>query len=42
MTENINIQVNDGQPFAQDDHDNKMYTVTKKNLQVSEIIATNY
>ncbi len=23
MTENINIQVNDGQQFAKDDHDNK-------------------
>ncbi len=42
MTENINIQVNDGQQFAQDDHDNKTVYDYKNNLQVSEIIATNY
>jgi hypothetical protein len=43
MTENINIQANDGQQFAKDDHDNKtVYGYKKKKLQVSEIIATNY
>jgi hypothetical protein len=31
MTENINIQVNDGQQFAQDDHDNKTVYGYKKN-----------
>jgi hypothetical protein len=31
MTENINIQVNDGQQFAKDDHDNKTVYGYKKN-----------
>ncbi len=31
MTENINIQVNDGQEFAKDDHDNKTVYGYEKN-----------
>ncbi len=31
MTENINFQINDGQQFAQDDHDMKLYMVYFKN-----------
>ena len=31
MTENINIQVNDGQQFAQDDHENKTVYGYEKN-----------
>ncbi len=31
MTENINIQVNDGQQFAKDDHDNKTVYGYEKN-----------
>ena len=34
MAENINIQVNDGQQFAQDDHDNKtVYGYEKKKFK---------
>ncbi len=43
MTENINIQINDGQQFAKNDHDNKtVYCYGKTGSKVSEIIATNY
>ncbi len=32
MTENINIQSNDGQQFAQDDYDNKTVHGCEKNI----------
>ena len=43
MTENINIQLNDGQQFAKDDYDNKtVYGYEKNNLKDLESITIHY
>ncbi len=43
MTENSNIQVNDGQQFAKDDHDNKtVYGYDKNKFKGLVIIPINY
>ena len=43
MSENINIQLNDGQQFAKDDYDNKtVYGYEKNNFKDLENIIRNY